>query len=195
MATAATCCLLHPPDFVQGNFLAGRTFYDDVDLAEQYRAWLRQVNTERPSDATGVPPAVRLAEEQPHFGPLPAVASDYGFFDCVVVSREGLVAIETNRYSVPAHLMGRALTARIHRSRVELFADQDLVATHVLLPAQNARVIDPAHARSGLCWETGRAGDDVSRLVVQPLTAGDEVCPGAFSQASKGAESADDCAL
>ena len=131
--------------FVKGNFLAGRTFYDDLDLAEQCRQWLRQVNTERPSDATGEPPAVLLAEEQPKFGPLPAQASDYGFFDCVVVSREGLIAIETNRYSVPAHLMGRALTARIHASRIELFADQELVATHVRLPAQNARVIDPAH--------------------------------------------------
>ncbi len=146
--------------FVKGNFLAGRTFYDDVDLAEQCRAWLRQVNTERPSDATGVPPAVRLAEEQPHFGPLPAVASDYGFFDCVVVSREGLVAIETNRYSVPANLMGRALTARIHRSRVELFADQELVAPHVRLPAQNARVIDPAH------FEAAFVGKPCGRVMV-----------------------------
>src|SRR6266536_4137579 len=74
--------------FVKGNFIAGRSFYDDVDLAEQCRAWLRQVNTERPSDATGLPPAVRLEEEQPKLGPLPDVASDYGFFDCVVVSRE-----------------------------------------------------------------------------------------------------------
>jgi hypothetical protein len=88
---------------------------------------------------------VLLAQEQPKFGPLPGVAQDYGFFECVVVSREGLVAIETNRYSVPAHLMGRALTARIHTKRIELFADQELVATHVRLPAQNARVIDPAH--------------------------------------------------
>jgi transposase len=131
--------------FVKGNFLAGRSFYDDADLAEHCHGWLRQVNTERPSDATGEPPAVLLAEEQLKFGPLPGVADDYGFFDCVVVSREGLVAIETNRYSVPAHLMGRALTARIHRSRIEVFADQELVATHRRLPAQNARVIDPAH--------------------------------------------------
>ena len=137
--------------FVKGNFLAGRTFYDDADLAEQCSQWLRQVNTERPSDATGEPPAVLLAEEQPKFGPLPAQASDYGFFDCVVVSREGLVAIETHRYSVPAHLMGRALTARIHRSRIELFADQELVATHVRLPAQHhARVIDPTHFEAAL---------------------------------------------
>jgi len=132
--------------FVKGNFLAGRSFYDDADLAEQCREWLRQVNTQRPSDATGEPPAVLLAQEQPQFGPLPSVASDYGFFECVVVSREGLVAIETNRYSVPAHLMGRALTARIHRSRVELFADRELVATHVRVPAQqHARIIDPVH--------------------------------------------------
>ena len=131
--------------FVKGNFLAGRSFYDERDLAEQCSQWLRQVNDERPSDATGEPPAVLLAQEQPHFGPLPEVARDYGFFDCVVVSREGLVAIETNRYSVPAHLMGRVLTARIHHHRIELFADQELVATHVRLPAQNARVIDPAH--------------------------------------------------
>src|SRR6266571_507262 len=130
---------------VKGNFLAGRTFYDDADLAEQCQQWLRQVNTERPSDATGEPPALLLAEEQPKFGPLPAQASDYGFFDCVVVSREGLVALETNRYSVPAHLMGRALTARIHPSRIELFADQERVAMHVRLPAGHARVIDPAH--------------------------------------------------
>jgi hypothetical protein len=131
--------------FVKGNFLAGRSFYDEADLAEQCQEWLRQVNDERPSDATGEPPTVLLEQEQPHFGPLPEVAKDYGFFDCVVVSREGLVTIETNRYSVPAHLMGRALTARIHSHRIELFADQELVATHVRLPAQNARVIDPAH--------------------------------------------------
>jgi hypothetical protein len=37
------------------------------------------------------------------------------------------VTIETNRYSVPAHLMGRALTARIHPDHIDLFADQELV--------------------------------------------------------------------
>jgi hypothetical protein len=109
--------------FVKGNLLPGRSFYDDADLAEQCRAWLRQVNTQRPSDATGQPPAVLLEEEQPKLGPLPESASDYGFFDSVVVSREGLVALESNRYSVPAHLIGRVLTARLHPGCIELFAD------------------------------------------------------------------------
>jgi hypothetical protein len=106
---------------------------------------LSHVNTERPSDATGQEPVVRLIEEQAAFGALPTTAQDYGFFDCVVVSREGLVAIETNRYSVPAHLIGRVLTARIHATRIELFADQELVATHVRSREQHARIITPAH--------------------------------------------------
>jgi hypothetical protein len=131
--------------FVKGNFVAGRTFYDDANLAEECTQWLSHVNTERPSDATGQEPVLRLVEEQATFSALPTTAQDYGFFDCVVVSREGLVAIETNRYSVPAHLIGRALTARIHATRIELFADQELVATHVRSPEQHARIIIPAH--------------------------------------------------
>ncbi len=131
--------------YVKGNFIAGRTFHDDADLAEHCTQWLSHVNTERPSDATGQEPVVRLSEEQAAFGALPITAQDYGFFDCVVVSREGLVAIETNRYSVPAHLIGRVLTARIHATRLELFADQELVATHVRSRHQHARIITPAH--------------------------------------------------
>jgi len=131
--------------YVKGNFIAGRSFHDDADLAEQCTAWLQRVNTQRPSDATGQPPVVLLAEEQRSFGTLPATAQDYGFFDCVVVSREGLVAIETNRYSVPAHLIGRALTARIHLGRIDLFADQELVATHARSREQHMRIVNPVH--------------------------------------------------
>src|SRR6266516_3505000 len=131
--------------YVKGNFIAGRTFYDDADLAEQCTGWLSHVNTERPSDATGQEPVARLVEEQATFSALPATAQDYGFFECVVVSREGLVAIETNRYSVPAHLMGRAVTARIHATRIEVFADHELVATHARSREQHARIVNPAH--------------------------------------------------
>jgi len=55
------------------------------------------------------------------------------------------VAIETNRYSVPAHLMGRAVTARIHATRIEVFADHELVATHARSREHHARIVNPAH--------------------------------------------------
>ncbi len=63
----------------------------------------------------------------------------------MVVSREGLVALESNRYSVPAHLIGRVLTARIHQSRIELFTDGERVASHPRHTGQRVRIIDPAH--------------------------------------------------
>jgi transposase len=131
--------------FVKGNFLPGRSFHDDRDLAEQVREWLTQVNTERMNDATKAFPATLLAEEARHFGPLPAPAEDYGFFDCVVVNRESLVALESNHYSVPTHLVGRALTARVHRMHIDLFADGELVASHPRCQDQHQRVLDPAH--------------------------------------------------
>lgn len=131
--------------FVKGNFLAGRTFSDDADLSHACTAWLQQVNAVRPSDATEQVPRVRLVEERLAFGPLPAVAHDYGIFDSVVVNRESLVTIATNRYSVPAHLVGLALTARLDPARIELYHGAACVATHARHVGRNARSIVPEH--------------------------------------------------
>ncbi len=131
--------------FVKHNFLAGRSFYDDTDLAQESAAWLDYVNQERPSDATEQVPSLLLAEEQRKFGPLPTIAYNYGFFESVKVNRESLVAIATNRYSVPAHLVGCALTARIYPERIELFYGTECVASHPRQLGRHARIIVPEH--------------------------------------------------
>src|SRR6266700_6359019 len=131
--------------FVKGNFMAGRTFYDDAELEHERALWIQHVNAVRPSDATEQIPCVLLEAEQPKFGPLPTVAHDYGFFDSVTVSRESMVAIATNRYSVPAHLVGLALTARIYATRIELFHGSTRVATHPRQFGRNARIVVPEH--------------------------------------------------
>lgn len=131
--------------FVKGNFLAGRTFYDDAELDHERALWIHHVNDQRLSDATEQLPRALLVAEQATFGTLPAVAHDYGFFDSVKVSRESMVAIATNRYSVPAHLVGHALTVRIYARRIELFHGPTLVATHPRQFGRNARVVIPEH--------------------------------------------------
>lgn len=131
--------------YVKGNFLAGRSFYDDGDLAQQTQAWLSMVNEVRVSSATQEVPRLRLAEERRHLGKLPAAAYDYGFFDSVLVSRESLVAIATNRYSVPTRLVGQTLTARLHLDRIELFDGLERVASHPRHPGRHARVVVPEH--------------------------------------------------
>ena len=112
--------------------------------AEHQPIW-HPVNVERPSDATECPPAERLGAEQAACGPRPAVTADYGCYETVKVSRESLVAIATNRYSVPAQLVGQILTARIHLTRIALYAGDTLVASHPRHTGRNARVIIPEH--------------------------------------------------
>lgn len=131
--------------YVKGNFLAGRQFHDDLDLEQEKCNWLHQVNVVRVSQATEQIPIELLVEERRHFTPLPAAAHDYGFFDSVLVNRESLVHIAANRYSVPAHLVGHTLTARIHLERIELFDGLAGVASHVRHHGRNARIVVPEH--------------------------------------------------
>lgn len=131
--------------YVKGNFIAGRSFYDDLDLTQQNGQWLYEVNEVRVCSATEEIPSVRLAVEHRQLHPLVAAAHDYGFFDSVLVSRESLVNIATNRYSVPTRLVGQTLTARLHLNRIDLFDGMELVASHPRQWGRHIRVVAPEH--------------------------------------------------
>ena len=131
--------------WVKGNFLVGRTFLDDADLAAQAATWCSYANS-RASSATGEPPLTRLPAEAAKGGALPVTAADYGVLDPGVVSPEALVAVRGNRYSVPVTHVGAPVVARLHAERVRIWRDTLLLADHPR--AENGagrRVIDPAH--------------------------------------------------
>src|SRR3989454_9150482 len=60
-----------PVGYLRGNFLYGRTFLGDADLADQCARWLTRAN-QRVHSTTRVVPLSRLAEEQAAFFPLAA---------------------------------------------------------------------------------------------------------------------------
>jgi transposase len=131
--------------WVKGNFLPGRRFADDVDLAAQLEEWLAQANT-RPSAATGEPPCSRLGAERAAGGPLPLTARDLGLLESGSVSREALVAVAGNRYSVPVTHVGAPVTVRLHQERVRIWRDTSCLADHPRAPdGARQRIIDPAH--------------------------------------------------
>jgi hypothetical protein len=103
------------------------------------------VNAVRVCSATQQIPTLRLAEERRQLGKLPAAAYDYGFFESVLVTRESLVILETNRYSVPTQLVGHTLTARIHAARIDLFDGLECVASHSRHHGRHARIVVPEH--------------------------------------------------
>jgi len=131
--------------WVKGNFLAGRTFADDADLATQCSEWLVYAN-DRPSQATDVAPAVRLVQEATRGGRLPARAHDYGFLHVARVSAEALVPVLGNQYSVPILHVGAPVSVRVHRDRLALWRDTVLLAEHPRTPdGAHQRVVEPSH--------------------------------------------------
>ncbi len=131
--------------WVKGNFLPGRTFADDADLAAQAGAWCLQANT-RVCDATGEPPLLRLPAEAAAGGVLPASAHDYAVPVPGQVSPEALVAVRGNRYSVPIAHVGAPVTLRLHRDRVRIWRDQLLLADHPRArDGARERIVDPVH--------------------------------------------------
>jgi transposase len=131
--------------WVKGNFLSGRSFADDADLADQQDAWCETANT-RPSRASGVPPVERLGQEAAQGGRLPVTASDYGFLHAGRVGAESLVAVLGNQYSVPVVHVGAPVTVRVHRERLALWRDTTLVAEHHRAPdGAQQRIVTPEH--------------------------------------------------
>ena len=132
--------------WVKGNLLAGRSFADDADLAQQTEGWTATGNTRRPSAATDETPLARLAAEAAHGGVLPPTARDYGVLASGAVTVESLVHAAGNVYSVPVGHRGAPVTVRLHRTRVRIWRDTTCLADHVRAPdGAHRRVIAPAH--------------------------------------------------
>jgi hypothetical protein len=88
----------------------------------QLSEWLREVNHERPSRATGVIPAVRLAEEQSRLRPLKVTSAMLALRFPVVVGATGFVVHETQRYSMHPEAIGIAGTLFLYRKTVRIVA-------------------------------------------------------------------------
>jgi transposase len=131
--------------WVKGNFLSGRDFADDTDLAQQAAEWQIQANA-RPSSATGTPPTDLLPEETAKGGQLPARAHDYGFLHTARVNGESLVAVLGNQYSVPVNQVNAPVTVRVHPERIVIWRDTTLLARLDRAPdGAHRRVVTPEH--------------------------------------------------
>lgn len=155
--------------WVKRSFFACRRFHDRADLERQLTAWLLDVNTVRPSRATGVIPAVRLAEERLRLRPLPIAPRAYALKIPVVVSAQGRVRHAGADYSMPADTLGQTATLHLYEDRIEIVTKAGAVVTHPrrtrgvsILPAHRAALLDRVHGARGQLyfqrqslWELG----------------------------------------
>ena len=140
-------CVENLIKFTKHSFLLARRFRNRPDLERQLGEWLYFVNAERPCDATGMVPAVRLAEEQPRLRPLPFGERGYGLLYTAVVGREGLARCRGYGYSAPHEWLGQPLTVRLHRDVVVLHhtghVGQEVV--HPRVPSNGRYSLLPEH--------------------------------------------------
>jgi transposase len=135
----------NPFRYVEGNFLAGRTFRDLVDLNRQAALWLSETARVRIHRTTREQPSARLVEEQPVLIALPHQRFEAGVVVSRLVGDDFCVAYETNRYSVPPRFAGRTVSVRVLEGRIEVVLDREIVAAHELRGTKHKRYVAPEH--------------------------------------------------
>ena len=118
-----------PFRFIEGNFLAGRTFSSWEDLNQQARQWCDKVNSTYKKHIRAVPREL-FALERLHLKPLPAWIPEVYRLQERLVDVEGYIALHTNRYSVPVDWIGRRVEVRETKDQIEIQLDARRLVTH-----------------------------------------------------------------
>src|SRR2546427_2586601 len=108
--------------FVKGSFFKVRRFQDPEDLEQQLGEWHREVNEERPCRATGVIPAVRLAEEASRLRPLKVRPEELALRIPGYVGPTGTVLHEGQASSMPPEAISMPGTLYLDAERVRIVA-------------------------------------------------------------------------
>jgi transposase len=108
--------------WVKGSFFKQRRFHDHEDLVQQLGEWLREVNCERPSRATGEIPARRLEEERSRLRPLRISPEDLALRIPAQVGPTAEVYYAGRGYTMPAEAAGLPATLYLYRDRIHVVA-------------------------------------------------------------------------
>ena len=88
-----------------------------------------------------------FAEERPALIVHPAIPYSAVLTVERRVSREGMVSVGGNLYSVPDATRKRVLDVQNHPKEIRIFEDGALIAVHPVLDGKNQRRVDPAHRK------------------------------------------------
>lgn len=144
-----------PFRFIKGDFLLGSEFRDIDDLNAQFARWLADIANARVHRTTGRVPMEAFAEERSSLLPLPLMA-----FDSVIklerkVSRDGMVSLDGNQYSVPDGTAAKVLEVQTLADEIRILDRGRLVAKHPVLIGSNKRSLLTEH-RTTLIRKTKR---------------------------------------
>jgi transposase len=149
-----------PFRYIREDFFLGTSFRNLDDLNAQLRRWLDTVANVRVHATTQRVVSEAFAEEKLTLQPLPLVP-----YRAVLklerrVSREGMVSIGGNLYSVPDTTRRRVLDVHVFADAIDIFENGERIAAHVPLEGRDQKRIDPAH-RKIVSFKQRQRGHDV----------------------------------
>ena len=134
-----------PFRYVREDFFLARSFRDLDDLNAQLAQWLDEVANRRVHATTRRVVRAHFAEERPHLKPLPA-----GPFQAVLrldrrVTRDGMVSVGGNLYSVPDTIRRRVVEVHTLAHEVRILDAGEVVAVHPVLEGHGRRCLTQGH--------------------------------------------------
>ena len=156
-----------PFRYVREDFFLGRSFRSLDDLNAQFRQWLDSVANARRHATTGRIIVEHFAEEKPHLQSLPA-----GPFNTVLtldrrITRDGMVSVGGNLYSVPDGTRRRVVEVQTFADTINILEDGELIAIHPVLAGRGQRRIAAGH-RTALLPVTSATPPEPSTPPVPP---------------------------
>jgi transposase len=137
-----------PFRYIREDFFLGCSFRNLDDLNAQFGQWLDQVANVRVHATTRRVVAEHFAEERPALQPLTA-----GAFQAVLrlerrITRDGMVSIDGNLYSVPNSARRRTVEVHSTANEVRILEDGAVIAVHPVLDGRGQRRIIAGHRKS-----------------------------------------------
>jgi hypothetical protein len=152
--------------YVEGNFLAGRSFESFADLNRQAEDWCRNRANKRRHRELGMKPIEAYLIEKPALRPLPVVLPpNYKSYQRRV-DIYGYVSVDTNRYSVPERFLDKIVDVHVHWEKIKIYYKNELVTEHQrMVEKKDTRVLIPKHHRKKFYAEKkGRNKQDEESL-------------------------------
>jgi transposase len=134
-----------PFRYIREDFFLGRGFCNLDDLNSQFRQWLDEVANLRTHATTRRVVAEHFAEERPSLQKLPA-----GPFQAVLrlerrITKDGMVSVDGNLYSVPDTTRRRPVEVHSTADEVRILEDGHVVAVHPVMDGRGQRRIIAGH--------------------------------------------------
>lgn len=136
-----------PFRYIRQDFFLARQFRNLQDLNQQLGQWLDEVANQRCHGTTRRLISEAKADEQSHLQALPM-----GAFRNVLklqrrISRDGMVSVEGNEYSVPDTTRRRPVEVHVLADELRIYEGGRLIASHPPLQGRGRRRIAAGHRR------------------------------------------------